>query len=570
MDSFQSTTVFWVVFMLSCGMIFNQNAAADNVRYYDFKIEYANVSRICHSKVLVSVNGQFPGPTVYAEEGDRVVVKVTNNVQSNVTIHWHGVRQLLTGWSDGPAYITQCPIQAGQSFTHDFRVISHRGTLFWHAHISWLRATLYGAIIIYPRRGLPLPFPKPEKEFPVLLGEWWNGDVEQIEKDALRTGGVPNISDAFTINGQPGPFYNCSTADVYKLKFKAGKTYMLRMVNAALNQDLLFGIANHSLTIVEVDGEYTKPLTVPVLVLSPGQTADVLVTANQHHGRYYMAAKPYISAPVPFNPFPTTAIIEYEASTYAELSQPPVFPSLPASNDTVYGENFFKSIRSLNSKEYPIQVPQTVDRNLLFTVSFNLKACPSGQLCLGPGGLKFSSSMNNISFSFPSISIMQAYYYNIGGVFSPDFPDMPPHPFNYTGPMLSNPQPEAGTKVNLIPFGSNVQLVLQDTSTATLDSHPIHLHGYSFYVVGQGVGNYDPSKDPATFNLIDPPYRNTVAFPRAGWVAIRWKADNPGVWFMHCHLEAHTSWGMEMAFLVTNGKGKDQTLPPPPEDLPKC
>ncbi|KAJ7559007.1 hypothetical protein O6H91_04G065700 [Diphasiastrum complanatum] len=570
MDHFQTATMFWVVFVLSCVMIFNHNAAAHKVRYYDFKIEYANVSRICHSKVLVSVNGEFPGPTVYAEQGDRLLVKVTNHVHSNVTIHWHGIRQWLSPWSDGTAYITQCPIKTGQSFTHDFRVNSHRGTLFWHAHISWLRATLYGAIIIYPRKGLPLPFPKPDNEFPVLLGEWWNGDVEQIEMDALRTGGIPNISNAFTINGQPGPLYDCSTAGVYMLKFKAGKTYMLRMVNAALNQDLFFGIANHSLTIVGVDGEYTKPLTVPVLVLSPGQTADVLVTANQHRGRYFMAAKPYVSDAVPFVPIPTTAIIEYEPTTYAELFQPPVFPSLPANNDTAYGENFFQSIRSLNSKEYPVYVPQTVDRDLFFTVSFNLRACPPGQLCSGPTLTKFSASTNNISFIFPSISLLQSYYYNIKGVFSPDFPDNPPRPFNYTGPVMPNPQPKVGTKVDVIHFGSNVQLVLQDTNILSLDGHPVHLHGYSFYVVGQGVGNFNRSKDPANFNLIDPPYRNTVPVPRGGWVAIRWKADNPGVWFMHCHLEAHASWGMEMAFLVTNGKGKHQTLPPPPKDLPEC
>ena len=43
-----------------------------------------------------------------------------------------------------------------------------------------------------------------------------------------------------------------------------------------------------------------------------------------------------------------------------------------------------------------------------------------------------------------------------------------------------------------------------------------------------------------------------------------------GVWFMHCHLEIHTTWGLKMAFLVDNGKGPKQSLLPPPADLPKC
>ena len=43
-----------------------------------------------------------------------------------------------------------------------------------------------------------------------------------------------------------------------------------------------------------------------------------------------------------------------------------------------------------------------------------------------------------------------------------------------------------------------------------------------------------------------------------------------GVWFMHCHLEVHTSWGLKMAWLVLDGKLPNQKLLPPPADLPKC
>lgn len=82
----------------------------------------------------------------------------------------HGIRQLRSGWADGPAYITQCPIQTGQSYVYNFTVTSQRGTLWWHAHISWLRVTLYGPIVILPKRHDPYPFPHPFKEVPILLG----------------------------------------------------------------------------------------------------------------------------------------------------------------------------------------------------------------------------------------------------------------------------------------------------------------------------------------------------------------------------------------------------------------
>lgn len=43
-----------------------------------------------------------------------------------------------------------------------------------------------------------------------------------------------------------------------------------------------------------------------------------------------------------------------------------------------------------------------------------------------------------------------------------------------------------------------------------------------------------------------------------------------GVWLLHCHLEMHLSWGMEMAFVVRNGLGDNETLPSPPADYPRC
>lgn len=82
----------------------------------------------------------------------------------------HGIRQLRTGWADGPAYITQCPIRPGQQYVYNFTITGQRGTLLWHAHILWLRATVHGAIVIRPKLNVPYPFPKPDKEVVVILG----------------------------------------------------------------------------------------------------------------------------------------------------------------------------------------------------------------------------------------------------------------------------------------------------------------------------------------------------------------------------------------------------------------
>ncbi|KAJ0764903.1 putative laccase [Helianthus annuus] len=136
----------------------------------DFQVEWKNITRVCSTKAILTVNGEYPGPTIAVNEGDDVEIKVTNGVSINTTIHWHGIKQLRTGWADGPAYVTQCPITPGRSYTYKFTVTGQRGTLWWHAHIAWQRATVYGAIIIYPR--MPYPFAAPvEAEIPIIFGK---------------------------------------------------------------------------------------------------------------------------------------------------------------------------------------------------------------------------------------------------------------------------------------------------------------------------------------------------------------------------------------------------------------
>jgi laccase len=508
---------------------------ADDDATNGMQVRMASVTRLCGTKSIVTVNGQYPGPTLFAREGDHVEVAVVNRSPYNVSLHWHGVRQLLSGWADGPSYITQCPIQPGGSYVYRYQIVGQRGTLWWHAHISWLRATLYGPIVILPPAGVPYPFPKPDEEVPLMLGEWWRNDTEAVIAQALRTGGGPDISDAYTINGLPGPLYNCSAPqDTFRLKVRPGRTYMLRLINAALNDELFFSVANHTLTVVDVDALYVKPFTIDTLVIAPGQTSNVLLAAKPAYpgARYYMEARPYTNTQGTFDNTTVAGILEYEdpSSAAASSSNLPIFaPTLPQINDTNFVANYTAKLRSLASATYPAAVPQSIDRRFFFTVGLGTHPCAVNGTCQGPNGSRFAASINNVSFVLPTTALLQAHFAGrSNGVYATDFPAVPLMPFNYTGPPPNNTNVMNGTKVVVLPFGTTVELVLQDTSILGAESHPLHLHGFNFYVVGQGFGNFDPASDPAKFNLVDPVERNTVGVPAGGWVAIRFRADNPG------------------------------------------
>ncbi|KAL6126708.1 hypothetical protein ACLB2K_074754 [Fragaria x ananassa] len=531
------------------------------VRHYNFRVVLKSTTKLCSSKAILTVNGKFPGPTLYAREDDTLIIRVTNHGNRNVTIHWHGVKQLGTCWADGPAYITQCPIQPGQNFIYRFTITGQRGTLLWHAHDSWLRATLHGAICILPKLGTPYPFPTPQKERIIILSEWWKSDVEAVVDESTQYGLPPNISDAHTINGHPGPVPGCSSQG-FTLHVERGKTYLIRIINAALNDDLFFKIAGHNLTVVEVDASYTKPFQTDTIFISPGQTTTALLETNKDIGNYLISVSPFMDAPIGIDNFTSIATLRYK---HTPRNSTTFLTSIPPQNATPLTATFIDSLRSLDSKQYPANVPLTIDHSLFLTVGVGINPCDT---CVN--GSKLVASVNNVSFVMPTIALLQAYYYRIKGVYTLDFPPKPPNPFDYTGTPPVNVQTANGTKLYRLGYNSTVQIVLQDIAIILPESHPIHLHGFNFFVIGTGLGNFDPDKDPKTFNLVDPVERNTVSVPTGGWTAIRFRADNPGIWFLHCHLEVHTTWGLKMAFLVDNGEGPNESLTAPPSDLPTC
>jgi laccase len=336
----------------------------------------------------------------------------------------------------------------------------------------------------------------------------------------------------------------CVPDDVFRVKVTHGKTYYLRVINAALEIAVFFAVANHSLTVVELDASYVKPFTVNTIMLTPGQTADVLLHANQSSGQFYMAASAYSVVQYDLQQYPRiagTGILQYELAddrgpTPNILAMVPTLPNLPGYNDSAYSDSFLAKIKSYNNSMYKVdQVPLVIDQEFFFTVGYALEpnnSCPPLKLCKGYLHQRFSAAVNNISFQNPTnISLLEAFYFNksISESFK-GFPDTPVHKFNYTGPedQLGNKAPVHSTKVSVLNFNDQVQLVLQDISILNFTIHPFHLHGHNFYVVGWGYGNYDSLLDPPYFNLEDPPLRNTAGVPSGGWLAIRFRANNPG------------------------------------------
>jgi len=100
---------------------------------------------------LWGYNGQAPGPTIEAVEGDKVRIFVTNKLPEHTTVHWHGM--LLPNGMDGVGGVTQPHIDPGKTFAYEFE-LKHSGTFMYHPHsdeMVQMAMGMMGMFVVHPR-----------------------------------------------------------------------------------------------------------------------------------------------------------------------------------------------------------------------------------------------------------------------------------------------------------------------------------------------------------------------------------------------------------------------------------
>lgn len=216
-------------------------------------------------------NNQVPGPSLRIREGDRVRINVKNRLPESTTVHWHGL--ILPNAMDGPAEITQAPIEPGQNFTYEFTAAQH-GTYFYHTHDHVDRQQslgLYGALIIDPMK--PSDEIPASLEYTVQLQEWLKREWLTFPTMPMD-GAMPNF---FTINGKSFP----STDTV---RMKVGDVLKVRFVGSHTTSIHPMHIHGGPFEVAAVDGmtlaESARYMADTVNV-GPGQRFDVLWKARE-------------------------------------------------------------------------------------------------------------------------------------------------------------------------------------------------------------------------------------------------------------------------------------------------
>ncbi|RWB19106.1 MAG: DUF4396 domain-containing protein [Mesorhizobium sp.] len=216
-------------------------------------------------------NGQIPGPRIHIRQGDRLRINVTNALPEETTVHWHGL--ILPNQMDGPAEITQPPIEPGETYSYEFTANQH-GTYFYHPHAKPDRTQalgLYGALIIDPAD--PADEVAADHDYVIELQEWLVREGLTYPSMPMD-GGMPNF---FTINGKAYPATET-------IRMKVGETLKVRFIGT--NNGFIHPMHIHGgpFEVVARDGETVAPsarFLADTVNVGPGQRYDVVWTARR-------------------------------------------------------------------------------------------------------------------------------------------------------------------------------------------------------------------------------------------------------------------------------------------------
>lgn len=132
--------------------------SANGCIHFEVDLTYEEDNAVGILKQTILVNGTSPGPALYMALGETVEFVVHNYLPFSTTIHFHGITQLNTPWSDGVPGVSQMPIAPGATFVYQWTADEY-GQYFYHAHErGQIDDGLVGVIVISPPHGEPSPF----------------------------------------------------------------------------------------------------------------------------------------------------------------------------------------------------------------------------------------------------------------------------------------------------------------------------------------------------------------------------------------------------------------------------
>ena len=523
---------------------------------FDLTVGHSAVEIGGRSGHAITINGTLPGPLIRFREGEKVTLKVTNTLDEDTSIHWHGL--LVPFHMDGVPGVSFPGIKPKSTFTYEFAV-PQSGTYWYHSH-SGLQEQMghYGPLIIDPAGPDPV---QADREYVLVLSDWSfehpHKVFARLKKDAAvynfqqRTAGdflkdarenglgatladraswgamrmsPTDISDVtasvytYLINGH-------ATEDNWTAIFNSGERIRLRIINASAMTIFNFRIPGLPMTVVAADGLHVQPVETDEFQIGVAETYDVIVSPTRARPFALVAESIDRSGQVVATLAPETGLV----ATAPLLRERPTLTHRDMGMDMASMDH--GSMAGMDHGTMPgmdhgamdmaAAVPQGHDHkmgvgvdNVAMVQVSRIDEPGLGLESVPHRALRYSqlrSLTPNPDTRAPGREMeihltgnMERYMWSFDGVKLSEV----------TGPILFHE-------------GERLRVTLVND---TMMTHPIHLHGMFFDLV---VGDTDHK-----------PRKHTVIVKPAERLSFDVTADHVGDWAFHCHLLFHMHAGM--------------------------
>lgn len=494
-----------------------------------------------------TVNGTVPAPLIRLKEGQNVRLHVTNTLDEDTSIHWHGL--LVPFQYDGVPGVSFPGIRPRETFTYDFP-IRQAGTYWYHSHSNMQEAMgQFGPLIIDPAGVDPVAY---DREHVLVLSDWSFIHTHKLMTRLKQAGGYFNRQkqtvggllagkdqslkerlewaqmnmDPTDISDVTGSVYRYlinghGTEENWTGLFKAGERVRLRIINASAMTNFNLRIPGLAMTVVQADGINVKPVDTDEFQIAIAETYDVVVTPTEDRAYGVIAEAIDRSGLVRATLAPkagmTGEVPKLRARPLLTMRDMGMDHSMPMELDLSKPEVPMMDHSSMNMRDFSV-APQ-VKKNAGVA---SLSPMPAERIGDAPTGLEDVDhrvlrytdlkALTPHDASAPRRTIQMHLTAN-----------MERYMWSFDGERMSE-------RTAPIMFRQNERVRLTLIND-TMMPHPIHVHGHFFELVtGADAG--------------DQPMKHTVNVLPGGKLSIDMTADALGDWAMHCHMMFHMDTGM--------------------------
>jgi L-ascorbate oxidase len=523
---------------------------------YDLTIDEKSVNLTGSDRTGMAINSTIPGPVLRFKEGEALTINVTNKLNVDTSIHWHGL--ILPYKQDGVPGISFDGIKPGTTHTYRFPA-QQNGTYWYHSHSGLQeQAGVYGAIVIEPKAREPFRY---DREYVVVLSDWHDTKPEAVLANLKKMPDYYNrsqrtVGDFFSdvskkgfgtafedrkmwgemrmtptdiadVSGYTYLVNGSNTGQNWTGLFKPGERIRLRLVNASAMTFFDVRIPGLKMTVVQSDGNNVWPVNVDEFRIAVAETYDVIVRPDEDKAytlfaesmgrtgfaRGTLAPRKDMTAAIPAQrKRPLLSMSDMNHGTMDHGSMPGMDHSKMKGMD-------HSKMKGMDHSKMKGAKPDP-----FYAVGSGLmpKAANGGKF-LSYADLKAQKPLYKLRKPTREITLrltgnMERYFWSI------------------------NDKKYSEAEPIRLKFGERVRFKFVNE---TMMTHPMHLHGM-WTILDNGSKKWNPIK-------------HTVSIAPGTTVYTETEVDAPGKWAFHCHLIYHMATGMFREIIVEGGPADKQS-----------